>query len=111
MHRWKAHAQHILDCIEKIGKIEERGSLLDDDVLYAATLRHLQTLAEATQQIPESYKADEPAIPWRDISGFRNILVHNYLGDIDALTIQTVTREHLPELEMAVRRILERNPE
>lgn len=45
MARWKAHALHILDCIEKIEKIEERGSLLDDDILYAATLRHLQTLA------------------------------------------------------------------
>ena len=51
MSRWKAHALHILDCIEKIRVIEERGSVLEDEVLYAATLRHLQTLAEASQQL------------------------------------------------------------
>ena len=111
MSRWKAHALHILDCIEKIRVIEERGSVLKDEVLYAATLRHLQTLAEASQQLPDAHKADEPAIPWRDISGFRNILVHNYLGEIDPLTIQAVTREHLPRLELAVRRILEKHEE
>ena len=43
-----------------------------------------------------------PDIPWRDISGFRNILTHNYLGDIDPLTIVAVVDRHLPALEAAV---------
>jgi uncharacterized protein with HEPN domain len=43
----------------------------------------LQTMAEASQKLPESLKAQYPEIEWRKISAFRNVIVHNYLGDID----------------------------
>lgn len=105
--RWVAYAEHILDCIEKIAAIEERGRLTEDEVLYAATLRHLQTLSEATQRLPDEVKNKEPLIPWAEISGFRNILVHNYLGNIDAETIQTIVSRDLPDLKAAIQGILE----
>ena len=38
---WKAYAQHILDCIEKIKRIQQRGNILDDDILYDASIRNL----------------------------------------------------------------------
>jgi len=50
---WQPYALHILDMIEKIHRIEARGSIVDDEILYDATLRNLQTLSEATQQLPE----------------------------------------------------------
>jgi len=37
----------------------------------------------ATPRLPDEVKARHPAIPWRQVAGFRNILVHNYLGDMD----------------------------
>jgi len=110
MPRWQAHARHILECVRKIDHIQQRGSILDDEILYAAALRHLQTMAESCQKLPDALKDAEPEIPWRDISGFRNILVHNYLGEIDPMSIDAVIRKHLPELEQAVRRMLEIDP-
>lgn len=95
---WQAYALHILDVAAKIKRIQERGDLTQDEVLYDATLRNLQTLSEATQMLPDQLKIQFPTIPWREISGFRNILVHNYLGDIDALTVQTVVERHVPPL-------------
>lgn len=103
---WRPYALHILDAIEKISRINERGDLTQDEVLYAAALRHLQTLSEATQRLPDEIKAQCPTIPWKQISGFRNILVHNYLGDIDPQTVQTVVRQHLPPLKSAVQAVL-----
>lgn len=103
---WQAYAQHILDAIEKIRRIQQRGDLTRDEVLYDATLRNLQTLSEATQRLPDELKQPYPAIPWQQISGFRNILVHNYLGDIDAETVQAITQQHLPPLEAAIRSML-----
>ena len=47
-----------------------------------------------------------PTIPWREISGFRNILVHNYLGNIDPQTIATVINNHLQPLEECIRAML-----
>jgi uncharacterized protein with HEPN domain len=103
---WRPHALHILDVAAKISRIQGRGDLTKDEVLYDAMLRNLQTLSEATQLLPDHLKSQFPAIPWREISGFRNILVHNYLGDIDALTIQSVVNVHLPPLVESVRAML-----
>lgn len=103
---WQVYAQHILDAVERIQRIQQRGDLTKDEVLYDATLRNLQTLSEATQRLPDELKQAYPAIPWQQISSFRNILVHNYLGDIDADTVQTVVSQHLPPLEAAVRNML-----
>lgn len=74
---WQVYAQHILDAIERIRRIQQRGDLTRDEVLYDATLRNLQTLSEATQRLPVELKQAYPAIPWQQISDFRNILVHN----------------------------------
>lgn len=103
---WQAYAHHILDVAAKIGRIQARGDLTQDEVLYDAALRNLQTLSEATQMLPDELKAEFPDIPWREISGFRNILVHNYLGDIDALTVQAVIDRHLPPLINSVHAML-----
>jgi len=103
---WQAYARHVLDTIEKIRRIQQRGDLTQDEMLYDATLRNLQTLSEATQRLPDELKQAYPGIPWQQISGFRNILVHNYLGEIDAQTVQAVVQQHLPPLQDAVRNML-----
>jgi len=59
-------------------------------------------LSEATQLLPEEKKAAFPAIPWSEISGFRNILVHNYLGNIDPVTVASVIDKHLKSLEECI---------
>ena len=107
---WQVYAQHILEAMGKLRRIQARGDVAADEVLYAASLRHLQTLAEATQRLPEQLKQAHPAIPWQDIGGFRNILVHNYLGDIDPATVATVLQRDLPPLEAAVRAMLTARP-
>jgi uncharacterized protein with HEPN domain len=90
---WQPCALHILD-------------LTEDEVLYDAALRNLQTLSEATQLLPDEKKAAFSAIPWREISGFRNILVHNYLGNIDPLTVVNVIETYLQPLEDCIRSML-----
>ncbi|WP_028995732.1 HepT-like ribonuclease domain-containing protein [Azonexus hydrophilus] len=103
---WQPHAHHILDAIAKIRRIQVRGDLTQDDILYDAALRNLQTLSESTQHLPDQLKAAWPDIPWRDISGFRNILVHNYLGEIDPITVAAVIDRHLEMLETSIRAML-----
>lgn len=107
---WQPYALHILDAIAKIRRIQARGDLTQDDVLYDAALRNLQTLSEATQLLPDDKKAAFPEIPWREISGFRNILVHNYLGNIDPLTVAAVIEKHLQPLEDCINAMLAQEP-
>jgi len=104
--QWQPYARHILDTIAKIQRLQARGDLTKDEVFYDAALRNLQTLSEATQLLPEEMKADYPHIPWSEISGFRNILVHNYLGNIDSVTIKSVITKHLGPLEICIQSML-----
>ena len=53
---------------------------MQDRKTQSAVLRELQTLAESTERLSEEFKSRHPQIPWRNIAGFRNILVHDYLG-------------------------------
>ena len=103
---WTVYAQHILDAIKQVNRIQQRGDILQDSILYDATIRNLQTLSESTQSIPLEQQQKCPDIPWREISGFRNILVHNYLGNIDPLTIKSVIEQYLPELENCIKQLL-----
>ena len=103
---WRAHAEHILTAIAKLGRIVARGNIAEDDILYDAALRNLQTMAEASQKLPESLKAQYPEIEWRKISAFRNIIVHNYLGDIDPETIAGVITDHAEPLGVVVAKML-----
>ena len=104
---WQPYALHVVDSIAKIRRIQERGDIRQDDILYDATLRNLQTLSEATQQLPTELKQQFSDIPWKEISGFRNILVHNYLGDIDVQTVASVVEQYLEPLEKAVKKMLD----
>jgi len=106
MKEWRPYAHYILDAIDKIWRIQARGSILEDDILYDAALRNLQTLSEATQNLPDEIKAQYPEIPWKEISGFRNILVHNYLGDIDPQAVATVIKRHLAPLRESIESML-----
>jgi len=103
---WTVYARHILGAIEQVNRIQQRGDILKDTILYDAALRNLQILSESTQSIPLDQQQKCPEIPWREISGFRNILVHNYLGNIDPLTIKSVIEQYLPELEACIKALL-----
>ena len=59
---WQS-ALHILDAIAKVRRIQARGDIVEDDVLYDAVLRNLQTLSEATQHLTEAKRRLCPEIP------------------------------------------------
>ncbi len=78
----RIYLDHILECIGWIDRFIEEGreAFLKDRKTQSAVLRELQTLAESTERLSEELKSRHPQIPWRNIAGFRNILVHGYLG-------------------------------
>lgn len=54
---WQPYARHVLDAVDKIRRIQARGHITQDEILYDAALRNLQTLSEATQMLPADKKA------------------------------------------------------
>lgn len=70
-----------------------------------AVLRNLQILAESTQRLSVVTKEANPQIPWREISGFRNKIAHDYF-DVNLDTIWDVIEGFLPPLRDCVSAIL-----
>jgi len=58
-------------------------------------------------RLSEELKANIPDVDWRNISGFRNILVHDYLGGIDLNTVWDVVENYLDNLREQILRHLE----
>ena len=67
-------------------------------------VRNLQTLTESSQRLSDKIKATEPQIPWRELAGFRNVIVHGYLG-VDLGAVWFVVEQDLPALSEAVNRM------
>lgn len=93
------YVEHMLECIQRIGEYTEgsRERFFSSRLVQDAVVRNLQTLAESSQRLSIELKDSCPSIPWRDISGFRNILVHDYLG-VDPEVVWSVVEMELPRL-------------
>jgi uncharacterized protein with HEPN domain len=92
---------------EAIGLMRDkkRADLDTDRTLGLATLRCLEIVGEAASHIPESLRQQHPQIPWPQIIGTRNRLVHGYdLVDYDIIW-STIT-EDLPPLIAELEKIL-----
>lgn len=103
----RVYLQHILEAIRRIDShvAAGRARFMDSDLLQDAVLRNLQTMAEATTRVSPAVTLTEPGIDWRALAGFRNILVHNYLG-IDLDRTWVITQREVPALRDAAKRRL-----
>jgi uncharacterized protein with HEPN domain len=99
----RIYIDHILECMEWIARYtaEGRDAFFSDRKTQSATLRELQTLAESTQRLSDELKKAHPEIPWESISGFRNVLVHDYLG-IKPERIWEIIERDLPAFRAAL---------
>ena len=97
---------HMRDCLARILEYTdgERSRFIDSRLVQDATIRNLQTLAESSQRLSSEIKGTEPQIPWRELAGFRNVIVHGYLG-VDLGAVWLVIEQDLPALTEAVNRM------
>lgn len=103
-------AERLRDVLEAIAAIERHAdctkqSFERDELLQTWFLRHLQIIGEATRALPEDVRAMAPEVPWHQIAGMRNVLVHGYFEVDTDLVWNTATRD-LPALKPAVERLL-----
>lgn len=99
----RLYLDHILNRIERIERYVEndRDLFLNDEKTQDAVLRSLQTLAESTQRLSDEIKQSYPGTDWRAISGFRNVIVHNYLG-LSTEQVWIIVSRDLPALKATV---------
>ncbi len=104
--------RHILECIEWIEKDTEGMTLKEFRTaipIQDAVIRRLEIIGEAAKHLPEHIKHTHPEIPWDDIAGMRDVLIHEYFGVSVGTVWSTVTRS-LPPLKRAAQAILRPEP-
>lgn len=70
-------------------------------------MNHITVIGEACRSLSEDFQARHADVPWADIVGMRNILVHHYFG-IDKAAVWSVVEKDLPNLREKIQEILRR---
>lgn len=100
------YIEHMIDCILRINEyVNNKNEFYHSHLIQDAVVRNLQIMSESSQRIDNEIKISYPDIPWREISGFRNILVHDYLG-LDLDMIWSVIEQELTKLHFTLEIIL-----
>ena len=97
--------EDIMLAIQKISRYSsqmDHDAFLSDDLVIDAVARNLEIIGEAARQLPEEFRRAHPQIPWTQIAGLRNRIVHDYFG-LDLEIIWEIIQHYLPELEKQVR--------
>ncbi len=74
-------------------------SFVEDPVLTRAVVRSLEIIGEATKKIHPDFTSSFPLVPWRDMAGMRDRLIHNYFG-VDYEIVWHTVREDLAALQV-----------
>ena len=92
--------KHILEAAEKSVDFLSKHTIEEfkvDEKLSLATIRLLEIVGEAANQVSEKYMKDHPEIPWRNMVSLRNRLVHGYF-DVDLDIVWDTVKSDLPPL-------------
>ena len=104
-----AYLRHVLDAIRRIQEyvdgVDEQAfcnrSLIQDGVI-----RQLEIIGEAVKQLPDAFRERHPAIPWQDIAGTRDMLIHHYFG-VNLGEVWMMVQRDIPVLKAEVAKIIQ----
>ena len=97
----KIYLQHVLDSIKNIENfIEdmEEKEFIKNILVQSAVIRQLEIIGEAVKKLSTDLKIRYKNIPWKDIAGLRNKLIHDYFG-VDINLVWTICTKDIPELK------------
>lgn len=103
----RVYLQHIVDAIEKVESYVSVGrrEFMAASHWQDAVIRQLEIIGEAAKNLSQQLRSQHPDIPWRRISGLRDVLIHDYMGvDLDA--VWEVTQKNIPSLKEQIQAML-----
>jgi len=102
------HLEDIIDAMEKaelaITEVEyER--FADDFMINFVVIRALEIVGEATKRLPLSIRTQYPHVPWKDMAGMRDRIIHGY-DSVDLQIVWNVVKNEIPRIKPIIQQIL-----
>ena len=93
------------DAVEDFVKGMEFDAFLLDDKTSSAVVRKFEIIGEASKNISSTLKERYPEIPWKEMAGMRDKVIHLYFG-VDREAVWLVVKERIPSLKPLIEEIL-----
>ena len=100
----KEYLRHIQDeCryIISVSKELQYEDFLEDETLKRAIVRSLEIIGEATKKIPADVKVKWNSIPWKNMAGMRDRLIHDYVG-VNYTLVWDVMKNKVPDMYLQI---------
>ena len=104
MREFQVYLEDIIDAINKIEEYTEGltySKFIKDRKTVDAVIRNFEIIGEATKHIPETLRKEYPTVPWKDMAGMRDKLIHGYFG-IELDVIWKTINDRLPAVKPLV---------
>jgi uncharacterized protein with HEPN domain len=95
------YVEHILESITKIEKYTDSLTIhefVENELIQDGVIRNFEIIGEATKHLSKDFRDNYSDIPWKQIAGMRDILIHDYLG-IDIYAVWETIETNLPPLK------------
>jgi len=102
------YLRHVLDAINTIGEYLQGVSedkFKATRLLQDGAIRQIEIIGEAVRHMSKDIRKSYPEIPWQDVAGMCDKLIHDYFG-VDIEKVWDTTQDDLPILKEQVIRIL-----
>jgi len=95
------YIEHINECIDKIKRFTSQltwENFNNNEMVQDAVIRNIEIIGEAAKQISNQFREQYTDIPWKEITGMRDKLIHDYMG-VDTEIVWNTVRTDIPILE------------
>jgi uncharacterized protein with HEPN domain len=105
----RAYLLHAIEAIDAISSYTVEGSeaFFSDGKTQDAVIRNIEIIGQAVKGISDSTRALESTVPWRQIAGMRDKLIHEYFG-VDLALVWDVVEHELPTLRPQLEKLSQR---
>lgn len=107
MSRQRSSAAYLRDILDACEKAEQFiagmdfGQFTQDEKTCFAVIRALEVIGEASRKVAPDLIASHPEIPWREMAGIRDKLIHDYFG-VNLAVVRKTLKEDIPPLKSAI---------
>ncbi|EDX77630.1 conserved hypothetical protein [Coleofasciculus chthonoplastes PCC 7420] len=101
------YLSNISECIGNIETYTKEGktAFFQNRMMQDAVIRNLEIIGEATKRLSPEIRNQYPDIPWRQIAGLRDVLIHDYLR-VDLEEVWRIVEINLPDLKTRINQII-----